>query len=184
MKTSLRTERTRGVFILNTESDFRRRSAPKAFRTNNLWLRMNGQNRPVAIGAEHMCHRSVRKIAVASIESIAPTKILTTEQHPICWIDDCGFWSVHGRPVRSAKPGEMSKRGKIADPYRGSVRIPFQIATLRPPNSSSYTDLFGRDGGEDEPLRDFTHNRTNTHIPQSSAGANEQRRRKSPKRTQ
>jgi hypothetical protein len=32
-------ERTRGVFILNMGSDFRRRSAPKAFRTNNLWLR-------------------------------------------------------------------------------------------------------------------------------------------------
>ena len=31
--------RTRGVFILDTESDFRRRSATKAFRTNNPWLR-------------------------------------------------------------------------------------------------------------------------------------------------
>jgi hypothetical protein len=31
--------RTRGVFILNTDSDVRRRSASKAFRTNNLWLR-------------------------------------------------------------------------------------------------------------------------------------------------
>jgi hypothetical protein len=35
--------RTRGVFILNTGSDFRRRSAPKAFRTNNLWLRKFSQ---------------------------------------------------------------------------------------------------------------------------------------------
>jgi hypothetical protein len=31
--------RTRGVFILYMESDCRRRSAPKAFRTNNSWLR-------------------------------------------------------------------------------------------------------------------------------------------------
>ena len=31
--------RTRGVFILNTGSDFRRQAAPKVFRTNNLWLR-------------------------------------------------------------------------------------------------------------------------------------------------
>ena len=34
-----RSMRTRGVSILNTRSDFRHRSAPKAFRTNNLWLR-------------------------------------------------------------------------------------------------------------------------------------------------
>jgi Flp pilus assembly protein TadD len=27
------------MFVLNTDSDIRRRSAPKAFRTNNLWLR-------------------------------------------------------------------------------------------------------------------------------------------------
>ena len=31
--------RTRGVLILNTDSDVRQRSVAKAFRTNNLWLR-------------------------------------------------------------------------------------------------------------------------------------------------
>jgi hypothetical protein len=56
--------RTRGAFVLNTGSDFRRRSAPTTFRTNNHWLRKVRTGSPVAHGWSRVVYETYWQVVL------------------------------------------------------------------------------------------------------------------------